>query len=60
MALGLGALRLAPEQFWRATPRELERALAGAFGEAAAHAPLSRDTLDTLMRRYPDAPGPQQ
>jgi len=55
MALGLGALRLSPSEFWRSTPRELERALAGAFGEPQDMAPLTRLALDDLMRRFPDA-----
>jgi len=55
MALGLGALRLSPAEFWRCTPRELERALAGAFGELEVLAPLTRTVLDDLMHRYPDA-----
>lgn len=55
MALGLGQLRLAPATFWNMTPRELERALSGVFGEAIDHAPLARETLEALMRRFPDA-----
>lgn len=57
MALGLGRLRLSPAHFWALTPRELECALAGAFGDAAAAArPLGRSDLEALMRRFPDAP----
>lgn len=34
------------------TPKELEAAVAGAFGLAPA--PLSREELDRLISRYPD------
>ena len=56
MALGLGVLRLPPAQFWAMTPREFERALAGAFGETVAGEPMPRADLEALMRRYPDLP----
>ena len=51
MAFGLGVLRLAPEQFWRMTPRELAAALEGASGRGPA---LDRAALNDLMTRYPD------
>jgi uncharacterized phage protein (TIGR02216 family) len=54
MALGLGRLGLAPAHFWALTPRELERALAGAAGLAPFQSPLDRTALEELMRRYPD------
>ena len=48
MHLGLGVLRLPPEQFWRATPREL----------AAAFAPVQRGfdrkAFEQLMKDHPD------
>ena len=50
MQLGLGVLRLAPRDFWAATPREI----AAAFATAAA--PLGRAGLDELMRSFPDQP----
>lgn len=50
MELGLGVLRLTPDAFWRATPREI----AAAFPPRAADAPGRRD-LDELMQRFPDA-----
>jgi uncharacterized phage protein (TIGR02216 family) len=53
MAAGLGTLRLAPAVFWAMTPRELDAALRGAFGEGAAAAP-SRDDLAALMAAFPD------
>lgn len=56
MAFGLGVLRLAPEQFWRMTPRELAAALDGAsrLGGGGWRAPLTRASLNELMTRYPD------
>lgn len=53
MRFGLGVLRLAPDDFWNATPREIHAAAEGLFGPAAQ--PLLRETLDELVRRYPDA-----
>jgi len=55
MQLGLGVLRLPPDQFWRMTPRELAAAIAGLRGGATA--PLGRTAFDDLMRRYPDGSG---
>jgi uncharacterized phage protein (TIGR02216 family) len=52
LAVGLGVLRLSPEQFWRMTPRELAAALRGLYGEPAA--PLDRAALDALLARFPD------
>jgi uncharacterized phage protein (TIGR02216 family) len=52
LAVGLGVLRLSPEQFWKMTPRELAAALHGLYGEASA--PLDRKRFDTLAARYPD------
>jgi len=46
-------LRLAPEAFWRATPREIAAAAQGLFGRRAA-APLGRSELAALMARFPD------
>jgi uncharacterized phage protein (TIGR02216 family) len=45
-------LRLAPEQFWRMTPRELALAIEAITGRAGE--PLPRTALDQLMTRYPD------
>ncbi|MFO1167555.1 MAG: rcc01693 family protein [Rhodoblastus sp.] len=53
MRFGLGVLRLAPEDFWSSTPRELHAASQGMFGVRAEAAP-SRDKLDALMRDFPD------
>lgn len=52
LAVGLGVLRLPPEQFWRMTPRELAAALRGLYGEEAA--PLDRAAFDALRARFPD------
>jgi uncharacterized phage protein (TIGR02216 family) len=51
IGIGLGILRLAPEQFWRMTPRELAFAIEAFTGRSA---PLARATLRELMTRYPD------
>jgi uncharacterized phage protein (TIGR02216 family) len=53
MEAGLGALRLAPSEFWAMTPRELEAALRGAFGTARDEA-MSRGDLAALMAAYSD------
>ena len=54
MRIGLGLMRLSPEDFWGMTPRELTRALEGAglapFGSSA----LRRRDLDALIERFPD------
>ena len=54
MALGLGTLGIAPDAFWRMTPRELAAAVKGRWGAAAADGPLVRTDLDDLMQRFPD------
>lgn len=53
MEAGLGMLRLAPETFWKMTPRELAYAC-GAAGGGREGAPARAD-LDALMRAYPDS-----
>jgi uncharacterized phage protein (TIGR02216 family) len=45
-------LRLAPEQFWRMTPRELALAMETVTGRTSA--PIPRAVLDHLMKSYPD------
>jgi uncharacterized phage protein (TIGR02216 family) len=52
MGFGLGVLRLAPDHFWRMTPRELARAVEAVTGRAGA--PLDRTAFAELMMRYPD------
>lgn len=51
IGFGLGVLRLAPDDFWRMTPRELAYAIEAVTGRGR---PLARDTLRELMKRYPD------
>jgi uncharacterized phage protein (TIGR02216 family) len=52
LAIGLGVLRLPPEQFWKMTPREFAAALRGLYGEPTA--PLDRVRFEALMARFPD------
>ncbi len=51
IGFGLSVLKLSPEQFWRMTPRELAYAIEAVTGRRA---PLDRDGLATLMKRFPD------
>jgi len=51
IGFGLGVLKLAPDEFWRMTPRELAYAVEAVRGRGA---PLSRARFDELMTRYPD------
>jgi len=53
MGFGLGVLRLAPDDFWRMTPRELAAAMEAVFGPHAGE--LDRGAFDALRRRFPDA-----
>ncbi len=52
MGFGFGVLRLAPDVFWRMTPRELAQAIHAVRGPIAA--PIDRGSLDQLMIRFPD------
>jgi uncharacterized phage protein (TIGR02216 family) len=52
LAIGLGILRLPPEQFWKMTPREFAAALRGLYGDAPA--PIDRETFAALADRFPD------
>lgn len=52
MGFGFGVLRLAPDAFWRMTPRELAAAIAAVRGPIVA--PLARADLDELMQKFPD------
>jgi uncharacterized phage protein (TIGR02216 family) len=52
MAIGLGALRLPPAQFWAMTPREFAAALEGRYGTSTP--PLARADLNELLARFPD------
>ncbi|MFS8039220.1 rcc01693 family protein [Xanthobacter sp. AM11] len=52
MGAGFGLLRLAPDAFWRMTPRELAAAVRALL--PVPRDALSRTDLDALMRRFPD------
>lgn len=54
MRFGLGALGLAPSEFWRMTPREFDAALKGRMGVFEDRSPMSRDAFAALSRDYPD------
>jgi uncharacterized phage protein (TIGR02216 family) len=54
MAMGMGALKLAPATFWALTPREFDAALEGHFGRRRASGTLARADLDALMAAFPD------
>lgn len=54
MALGLGRLRLTPDEFWSLTPRELVL-MAGGGGDGTVA--LGREALADLMQRFPDEHG---
>lgn len=54
MRLGLGALRLPPDQFWSMTPVELTRALEGAGLRSVPSLAIGRRMLETLMEAHPD------
>jgi uncharacterized phage protein (TIGR02216 family) len=49
MQIGIGALGLSPEQFWRTTLREIT----AASGLAHSHQ-MSRPALERLMQQWPD------
>jgi len=53
MEFGLGVLKLAPDAFWRMTPRELAAAMTPA---GMAGLGLRRAEMAALMARYPDVP----
>jgi uncharacterized phage protein (TIGR02216 family) len=55
MTAGLGTLRLAPDDFWSMTPRELDAALRGALGLVAATPAMARSDLTALMAAFPDS-----
>lgn len=54
MRLGLGALRLPPDQFWAMTPLEFIRALEGAGLRPVPGLAMDRGVLETLMAANPD------
>jgi len=53
MMLGLSVLRWSPDQFWRATPRELFAAWEGLSGGRRME-PAARGDLRRLMEAFPD------
>lgn len=56
IAVGLGALRLSPDDFWRLTLPELAAAIRGRTGRIGPRAgALDRAGLAALMARFPDA-----
>jgi uncharacterized phage protein (TIGR02216 family) len=55
MTAGLGTLRLAPDEFWAMTPRELDAALRGALGPVALPPAMARSDLTALMAAFPDS-----
>jgi len=52
--LGLSVLRWSPDQFWRATPRELLAAWEGLSGGRGTEPVVSRD-LRRMMEAFPDS-----
>ena len=54
MGFGLGTLRLAPDAFWRMTPRELAAAMEAVLGPREAA--LDAVSFAALRARFPDAP----
>lgn len=53
MRFGLGVLRLAPDAFWRMTPRELAAAMQAVL-DCRTEAPLDRTSFDAMRARFPD------
>lgn len=54
MTFGLGVLRLAPDEFWRMTLREIS---AAAHRFATHRDDLTRTALTALIDRHPDIEG---
>ena len=52
IGFGLGVLRLAPDAFWRMTPRELSCAITAVTGVTGT--PIERAEVEALMRLFPD------
>lgn len=55
MGAGFGLLRLAPDAFWRMTPRELAAALSALLPQPSEG--IGRTGLFALMARFPDQRG---
>jgi uncharacterized phage protein (TIGR02216 family) len=56
MQFGFGVLRLSSQSFWGLTPRELASAFEALSGRRSG-APLGRETMEALMRAFPDQGG---
>jgi uncharacterized phage protein (TIGR02216 family) len=52
MQFGFGVLRLAPDAFWKMTPRELAQAIIAVRGPMLS--PIERGDFDALMKAFPD------
>jgi uncharacterized phage protein (TIGR02216 family) len=52
MQFGFGVLHLAPDAFWKMTPRELAHAIIAVRGRAPS--PIERGDFDALMKAFPD------
>ena len=53
MRLGLGVLKLPPNQFWQTTLRELKCTIDGAMGKEEGKL-MPRETFEKLMTMFPD------
>lgn len=53
MRIGMGQLRMAPDQFWACTPKEFKAVLEGATGKSSEQT-ISRSILNDLIRQHPD------
>ena len=54
MRFGLGALGLAPRDFWRMTPTEFDAAMKGRMGVFSDDAGMSRERFGALTAAFPD------
>lgn len=52
----MARLGWSPDTFWRATPADLLLALEGLSSPARRRAPMGREELEVLRRRFPDRP----
>ncbi len=53
MAFGFGVLRLSSRAFWAMSPREINAAYIGIYGEGSTG--ILRASFATLMERFPDS-----
>ena len=54
MRFGLGALGLAPSEFWKMTPREFDAAMKGVLGRFGDDVAMDAAGLTALSARFPD------